>query len=64
MANNDVRKLARRAREAGAEVTPTGSGHLTVRYRGRFVLSLSSTPSDGRWLKNARAAMRRAGLEV
>lgn len=60
----EVRSLLREAIRRGAVVTPTANGHYAVRYGGRTITTIPSTPSDHRWKRNARAQMRRGGLNV
>lgn len=65
--NDRVRELAKRAHKAGWKVSLMGSGHIAV-DRGRDRLVLSGTMGDSRrgghaW-GNAKAAARRAGLDV
>ena len=64
-ANDELRKLLRKARKKGCRMKKTGSGHiLLVTLEGNKVY-LSSTPRGGcRSIKNMRANMRREGLNV
>lgn len=47
------------ARRLGCEVVRARSGHYRVTYRGRFVGTISSTPSDKRSPLNDKSAIRR-----
>lgn len=57
------RKLATRA---GWRVERTGSGHWSFKSPDLAVapIIVASTPSDHRSMLNARAALRRAGLDL
>ena len=54
-----VRELER----AGYAVRKTKGGHWVVRVAGRNVV-MPSSPSDWRSMRNARAELRRAGVEL
>ena len=59
-----LRTLARTARRARWTITHTGSGHLRWRPADGLVVITPSTPNGGRRsVKNARAELKRAGLE-
>lgn len=62
--NPDVRKLVDVARDSGCRVENTSGGHIRVYAPDGSVVSLPSTPSDHRSVKNARSKMRRAGIPV
>lgn len=62
--SKDDRKLLKGLCEQGCEVRRTGTGHLRVTLHGQHVVTLAGTPSDRRSGKNARAAIRRAGLTI
>ena len=60
-----LRTLARAARRSRwGTITHAGSGHLRWRRADGLVVITPSTPGGGnRSVKNARAALKRAGLE-
>ncbi len=60
----DVRALLSIAGGQGFRVERRGGGHVMVfpPDRTRPAVVMSSTPSDSRAIKNARAMLRRAGL--
>lgn len=61
--DKEVRKLVQSlVRIPDVEVAEGGTGHLLVTKGGKFVVSLSATPSDHRWRDNAIAQLRRAGI--
>lgn len=60
----DVGDLIARCRAAGAEVEATAGGHYKVKVDGKVVGGIPGTPSDRRWLANARADLRRAGVNL
>lgn len=51
-----IKDLQRRGWEF---VRHCGTGHILMRYRNGLTLTLSSTPSDGRALRNQLADIRR-----
>lgn len=60
----DVAQLIKKLREQGFTITPTRSGHHMIRdAAGKTVTVMASTPSEGRGLKNAIAALKRAGYD-
>lgn len=61
--DREVDKLVGAAHSQGFAISRTGSGHLRLSKGGESVV-VPSTPSDHRSVKNARAALRRAGLAV
>lgn len=48
----------------GFERELNGSGHYSIRRRGRLITIMSKSPSDNRSTKNLLAQLRRAGLKV
>lgn len=58
--NRDVQQFIAELERSGLRVRLARSGHYHVLTRsGRFLASMSATPSDGRSLKNTRADIRR-----
>jgi hypothetical protein len=57
-------KFLDQVRAAGAEVKRGGSGHWKVYLNGRMITSVAVSGSDQRGLRNARANVRRAGLQI
>lgn len=64
--NGDLRRLLRQVADLGFEVEQGNrSPHWKVRDNdGKLLVVLSSTASDHRSIKNARAQLRRAGVAV
>jgi hypothetical protein len=62
--NRDVRRLVQAIEAAGGRVTLSKRGHFKVYINDRLVTTLPQTPSDRRSLLNARAAIRRAGIQA
>lgn len=63
----DMRPLVKRAKKAGWQVTPTGSGHVRLVNPDDLKRSVVLPTSPGyksRSVKNARADLRRAGLKI
>ncbi len=62
----ELKQLIRIAREQGWKVEPTRKGHWWFRppnpADGQVLVA--GTPSDHRALKNAKAKLRQAGLDV
>jgi len=58
-----LRAIARAARRAGWEISPTRSHHLRWQSPDGTVIVTASTPSCSAGSRNARAMLRRAGLE-
>jgi predicted RNA binding protein YcfA (HicA-like mRNA interferase family) len=59
-----LRKLARVAKEAGWTITRTRGDHLRWRHPGGATVITPSTPNGGnRSIRNARADLKRAGLD-
>lgn len=63
-ADPEVRSLLREVTRRGATIQPTANGHYRVRLNGRTIATVPGTPSDHRWRRNARAQLRRGGLDV
>ncbi|OEV11952.1 hypothetical protein [Streptomyces nanshensis] len=62
MAHKEVRDLIRKLERQGFTVKLAKSGHYKI-YKGSQLLgTLPATPSDARSLKNAVAALKRAGF--
>lgn len=62
--NRDVRSLVKAIEAAGGRVVRSKRGHFKVYIEDRLVTTLPQTPSDRRGLLNARAAIRRAGIQL
>lgn len=61
--DKEVRQLLRTIEHIdGVEIRTNGKGHHGVYYRGKYVTSISSTPSDPRWRDNVLAELRRGGI--
>jgi hypothetical protein len=60
----DMRALLAQAEDAGCEVKPTRNGHVQIKVPGGGIVIAASTASDHRTIKNTRAELRRAGLEL
>jgi hypothetical protein len=60
--DKDLKKIAKALKAQGFETEATRKGHLMVYRDGRLVTTFSGTASDWRALKNALAALRRAGF--
>jgi hypothetical protein len=60
----EVARLLKRAERAGCKVRQGGSGHWVVTTPSGTVVSLSQSPSDWRYMKNALADLKRAGVEL
>jgi len=70
--SGEWKELADAAKAAGWQIIPTNSGHVkweppqrsltTVGHGGSIFTA--GTPSDWRAIKNTRAKLRRAGLDV
>lgn len=61
-AKGEVAELLDKAAAAGAQVAKTANGHYKVLSNGKTITVVSGTPSDHRAVKNAKAALKRAGL--
>ena len=59
-----ARKLAAELRRAGHAVSLSGSGHWLVQTEAGGGVWFAQTPSDRRWIRNTRASLRRAGIEL
>lgn len=62
--DKSIRRLIAEIEAAGGRVTRAKSGHWKVYVGSRLVTSLPSTPSDWRGLLNARANLRRRGIQL
>lgn len=61
--NKEVKKLAKRLRQAGYSVVPANNQHFKVlNAEGRRVGTLPCSPSDVRSLRNTITALRRKGV--
>lgn len=60
----EIRRLVVAIEAAGGHVVRAKSGHFKVYLNGHLVTSLPGTPSDWRGLKNTRALLRRAGVQL
>jgi predicted RNA binding protein YcfA (HicA-like mRNA interferase family) len=59
-----VKDLIKKLEAAGAEVSRSKKSHWLIRYEGRIIATMSSTPSDPRSIKNVIAHCRRAGIDI
>lgn len=57
----EVRKLIRRLEKDGWSARKTGGGHWVVRSPEGVPVSMPSSPSDHRSMKNVMAKLKRAG---
>ncbi|WP_036828690.1 hypothetical protein [Phycicoccus jejuensis] len=60
--DKEMRKIAKALEQQGFDVKVTKRGHISVSKDGRFVVVFAGTPSDWRSMRNALAAMKRAGF--
>ena len=60
--DKEMRKMAKALEQQGFDVKVTKRGHISVSKDGRFVVVFAGTPSDWRSMRNALAAMKRAGF--
>lgn len=62
----DVKKWAKVAKAAGWRVEPTKNGHVTFLAPDPAVppIVVAGTPSDHRSMKNAKARLKRHGLDL
>lgn len=60
--DKEMRKIAKALERQGFDVKVTKRGHISVSKDGRFVVVFAGTPSDWRGMRNALAAMKRAGF--
>jgi len=60
--NKDLKKLVKALEAQDFEVRATKRQHLKVSKNGRWVTTLPGTPSDWRSMRNAMAALKRAGF--
>lgn len=61
---SETNKLIRKIRKAGWTVCKTKKAHWKVTSPSGESVVLPSTPSEYRSMRNTRALLRRAGLEV
>ena len=60
ISNKEVRKLVREMEERGWVVVRfTGTGHIKMKFTNGGTTIFPVTPSDGRWLKNKHAEVKR-----
>lgn len=64
MPSKEVKKLLDSVREAGWRVEENKGHYKCYSPDGNHIVTLAGTPSDRRWLNNARSQFRRAGLEL
>jgi predicted RNA binding protein YcfA (HicA-like mRNA interferase family) len=57
-------RLLKQAEAAGCQVRNTRGGHVQIKAPGGGIVTASATPSDPRSVKNTRAQLRRAGVDV
>jgi hypothetical protein len=63
--SSDARRFARELRAEGYSVIQSQKAYIVRSLAtGRMVASFSITPSDGRWIKNAKSDIRRAERET
>jgi 1,2-phenylacetyl-CoA epoxidase catalytic subunit len=63
MSDKEVKRLLKQVKAEGAVVTMTTSGHWLIRNpKINRSIHLPGTPSDKRWLLNAKTRLRRIGL--
>lgn len=62
-ASSEMNKLVRKVRKAGWAVVLTRNNHWKI-LSPSGPLFVPSTPSDSRSMKNCRALLKRAGLDV
>jgi hypothetical protein len=53
MSQKDVRAYCRKLRQRGLDIQLGRSGHWKIYRDGRLITTLSATPSDYRWMRNA-----------
>lgn len=57
----EVRQLLEEVQDLGGwEGCYGGQGHILLRHKSGYRVTLSATPADGRSLKNTRAEIKRA----
>lgn len=59
-----LKALLKAVKDAGWPIEQTKKGHHLIRPPSGPLILVSGTPSDWRGLKNARAQLRRAGVNV
>jgi len=58
--NKEVRQLIRELEQKGwVFVRMCGTGHFKMRHPSGGITIIPNSPSDGRWIKNKRAEIRR-----
>lgn len=63
--NPEIRKLVAACRSAGCRINENaGSGHIVVYTPSGGIVNLPFTPSDHRAVRNCRAELKRAGVNV
>lgn len=60
----DARPWVKEALSEGWSARCDGSNHTRLTKSGCSPITIPTTPSDYRWRKNCRAALRRSGLLV
>jgi hypothetical protein len=60
----DVRRLRRHLAAKGYDVEQGGKHLRVLRPNGTLIYTMSSSPSDGRFLMNVKTGLRRAGVPV
>lgn len=60
--NKELRELVKLLQAQGFDVKITKKNHYFVTKDGKPVATIAGTPSDARSMRNARAALRRAGF--
>lgn len=64
MKHREITKLVKAAEKAGCTARRGGSGHWVITTPSGTVISISASPSDWRYLKNALADLKRAGVDL
>lgn len=59
--SKEVKDFIQELRKAGYTVTRTKRGHHKVYDEGRLIHIVPVTPSDRRWMQNARSDIRARG---
>lgn len=60
----EIKELMRRMEDAGAECVGYSKNHPRMKMPDGSTISLPSSPSDWRGLKNAASLARRRGLDI
>lgn len=64
MSDKDIKKLVRELQKAGFTVDQSKTNYYQVRTAdGRFVVTISSTPSSPRTIRRIRSTLRKHGFE-